>query len=240
MLQTMKHGIYEYCNRVEIVNLCFIEDVVTGKNKWHERKLGELIDGMEVGNKLIFAEVSRIARSTLQVFKVLEVCMAKGIDVYIAKQWRNVKEATLLEIPVELSVQTRRIKCSHCGIKTERLSWLEPYARITNRLRSYIKHIAQVTGVHWHTIKEIDKRRFQQVVPQVKWGELRQLVMDEFARKLRPYLHGITASASYPLNTCTLEVIDNKIKLIKRMGYGYRDTDYFFLKIKVAFPGKPR
>lgn len=78
-----KHGIYEYCNRVGIVNLCFIEDVVTGKKKWHERKLGELIDGMEVGDKLIFAEVSRIARSTLEV---LEVCMAKGIDVYIAKQ----------------------------------------------------------------------------------------------------------------------------------------------------------
>ncbi|MEZ8945389.1 transposase, partial [Vibrio sp. 10N.247.311.12] len=33
--------------------------------------------------------------------------------------------------------------------------------------------------------------------------------------------------ASYPLNTCTLEGINNKIKLIKRMGYGYRDTDYF-------------
>ncbi|WP_152563735.1 transposase, partial [Vibrio fluvialis] len=37
-----------------------------------------------------------------------------------------------------------------------------------------------------------------------------------------------------------LEGINNKIKLIKRMGYGYRDTDYFFLKIKAAFPGKPR
>ncbi|AUL98696.1 TPA: resolvase [Vibrio vulnificus] len=81
-----KHGIYEYCNRVGIANLCFIEDVVTGKKKWYERKLGELIDGMESGDKLIFAEVSRIARSTLQVLEVLEVCMAKGIDVYIAKQ----------------------------------------------------------------------------------------------------------------------------------------------------------
>ncbi|HHG3104484.1 TPA: transposase, partial [Vibrio parahaemolyticus] len=59
--------------------------------------------------------------------------------------------------------------------------------------------------------------------------------LKEFARKLR-----ITASASYPLNTCTLEGINNKIKLIKRMGYGYRDTDDFFLKIKAAFLGKPR
>jgi transposase len=62
----------------------------------------------------------------------------------------------------------------------------------------------------------------------------------DFARKLKPYIHGIVASASYPLNTYTLEGINNKIKLIKRVGYGYRDFDYFFLKIKAAFPGKPR
>ena len=58
-----------------------------------------------------------------------------------------------------------------------------------------------------------------------------------FARKLRPYLRGILASAKYPLNTSVLEGMNNKIKVIKRMAYGYRDTEYFFLKIKHAFPG---
>lgn len=29
-------------------------------------------------------------------------------------------------------------------------------------------------------------------------------------------------------------------KVIKRMAYGYRDTEYFFLKIRAAFPGKAR
>lgn len=81
-----KHGIYEYCNTVGLANLCFVEDVVTGKKKWHQRKLGSLIEGMSRGDKLVFAEVSRIARSTLQVLEVLEVCMDKGINVYIAKQ----------------------------------------------------------------------------------------------------------------------------------------------------------
>ncbi|MGR5242447.1 helix-turn-helix domain-containing protein, partial [Photobacterium damselae] len=92
-------------------------------------------------------------------------------------QWRHVKDAMILGVPVELCIQTRRVKCINCGIKTESLSWLEPHARITNRLRSYIeqllpllpiKHISQITGIHWHSIKEIDKRRLQQVVPQVK------------------------------------------------------------------------
>ncbi|MBY4679069.1 transposase, partial [Marinobacterium arenosum] len=48
------------------------------------------------------------------------------------------------------------------------------------------------------------------------------------------------ASAEHPLHTSRLEGINNKIKVIKRMAYGYRDTEYFFMKIKAAFPGKRR
>ena len=61
-----------------------------------------------------------------------------------------------------------------------------------------------------------------------------------FARRLRPYLRGILASAKYPLHTSGLEGINNKIKVLKRMAYGYRDMEYFFLKIKAAFPGLRR
>lgn len=61
-----------------------------------------------------------------------------------------------------------------------------------------------------------------------------------FARRLAPYLDGIIASARHRLNTSVLEGMNNKIKVIKRMAYGYRDSAYFFLKIKAAFPGKVR
>ncbi|MHC3748615.1 transposase, partial [Stutzerimonas stutzeri] len=40
--------------------------------------------------------------------------------------------------------------------------------------------------------------------------------------------------------TSVLEGVNNRIKVIKRMAYGFRDSEYFFLKIKVAFPGKAR
>ena len=48
---------------------------------------------------------------------------------------------------------------------------------------------------------------------------------------------GIIAHSRWPLNTSVLEGINNRIKVIKRMAYGYRDDEYFFLKIKSAFPG---
>jgi transposase len=61
-----------------------------------------------------------------------------------------------------------------------------------------------------------------------------------FAKKLACYLPGILAHASWPLHTSLLEGINNKIKVIKRMAYGFRDDAYFFLKIRAAFPGIPR
>lgn len=58
-----------------------------------------------------------------------------------------------------------------------------------------------------------------------------------FARKLKGYLRGILAHCRFPLHTSLLEGINNKIKVIKRMAYGFRDDEYFFLKIRAAFPG---
>jgi len=50
---------------------------------------------------------------------------------------------------------------------------------------------------------------------------------------------GILAHCHYPLHTSLLECINNRIKVLKRMAYSYRDDGYFFLKIMGAFPGVP-
>lgn len=64
--------------------------------------------------------------------------------------------------------------------------------------------------------------------------------LKRFATRLKAYLPGILAHARWPLNTSVLEGVNNKIKVIKRMAYGFRDDEYFFLKIRAAFPGNPR
>src|SRR5690606_39093720 len=58
-----------------------------------------------------------------------------------------------------------------------------------------------------------------------------------FVWRLEPYLSGILAHCRWPLGTNLVEGINNKIKVIKRVAYGYRDDAYFFLKIRAAFPG---
>ena len=61
----------------------------------------------------------------------------------------------------------------------------------------------------------------------------------QFAARLKPYWHGIVSRVRWPMHTGQLEGINNKIKLIKHQTFGYRDADYFFLKINAAFPGNP-
>jgi len=48
---------------------------------------------------------------------------------------------------------------------TERIVWLEPASRLTQRLRAWleallqllpISHVSRLTGLHWHTLKQLD------------------------------------------------------------------------------------
>lgn len=85
-VDNQRHGILEYANRHNLSGLNFIEDTVSGKKKWKDRKLGELIETLVKGDVIVFAEISRMARSALQVLEILEICISRGISVHITKQ----------------------------------------------------------------------------------------------------------------------------------------------------------
>jgi len=56
-----------------------------------------------------------------------------------------------------------------------------------------------------------------------------------FAKKLKKHLPGLLAHCFYPYHTGIIEGVNNKIKVIKRIAFGFRDMEYFFLKIRGAF-----
>lgn len=49
-----------------------------------------------------------------------------------------------------------------------------------------------------------------------------------FAKNLATRIDGVISHCRYPLHTGLLEGINNKIKGLKRMAYGFRDDAYFF------------
>ena len=55
-----------------------------------------------------------------------------------------------------------------------------------------------------------------------------------------PYPSGMLAHCRWPLGTNLIEGTIKKIKVIKRIAYGFRDEAYFFLRIRAAFRGAGR
>lgn len=56
-------------------------------------------------------------------------------------------------------------------------------------------------------------------------------MLQQFAKTLQTYRHGILAWYDYPITTAPLEGTNNKIKTMKRQAYGYRDNEFFTLKL---------
>lgn len=82
-----KHGVLDYANRQRLGPMVFIEDTASGRKPWRERGVGDLLmNTASQGDVVVFAEISRMARSTLQVLEMLEHCCERGIVVHIAKQ----------------------------------------------------------------------------------------------------------------------------------------------------------
>jgi len=57
-------------------------------------------------------------------------------------------------------------------------------------------------------------------------------VLQTFAKTLARYRRGLLAWYDHPISTGPLEGTNNKIKTLKRQAYGFRDLEYFALKIK--------
>lgn len=57
----------------------------------------------------------------------------------------------------------------------------------------------------------------------------------KFATLKEKRLEGLISHATHQISTGKLEGLNNKIKVAIRIGYGYRNDDYFFLLLFVIF-----
>jgi len=58
-----------------------------------------------------------------------------------------------------------------------------------------------------------------------------------FAQALLGRIDGVIAHCHHNISTGPSEGINNKVKVIKRIAYGFRDHEYFFYKLRGHFQG---
>lgn len=86
-VDAQRHGIRAFAESRRLIVDQWIEDTASGRKSWRARSLGELITTQaQPGDTLIVAEVSRLARSTLQCLEIFQCAAERGISLLIAKQ----------------------------------------------------------------------------------------------------------------------------------------------------------
>lgn len=83
--ENQKHGILEYCSAQGIEPDAILEDTASGKVDWRTRKIGALLSNADKGDVVLIAEVSRLARSTLQVLEILKLAAERKVSVVVVK-----------------------------------------------------------------------------------------------------------------------------------------------------------
>ena len=63
-------------------------------------------------------------------------------------------------------------------------------------------------------------------------------MLEQFAATMHEHRRGILAYYDYPISTGPLEGTNTKIQAMKRQAYGFRDHDFFKLKILAIHQAK--
>ena len=176
-LENQKFAILQYANDKKLGNVEFIEEAVSGRISWKNRKLKDLIDNLQSGDNLIVAELSRLGRSMLEIMELLSILLRKGVNVYVVKGNYELKDdiqskvltfAFSLASEIERELISQRTKEALAKRKAEGKKLGRPKGSYSSKLdnkKEYIKElldkgvsiasIAKILGVHYHTVRNL-------------------------------------------------------------------------------------
>lgn len=122
----------------------------------------------------------------------VHVCSGCGQLCYerYDREARSIRDLGLIEFNTFLVLEKWRIVCPDCGVRVENLGFARPYARCTHRFEELVaelcKHlsvaeVAELLGLDWKTVKEIDKAALQRQFAEPDYTGLRLLAIDEIS-----------------------------------------------------------
>lgn len=84
-INTQKLGVLEYCATQKLGVPELVEDTVSGKTDWRQRAIGQLLARCAAGDALVVSEISRLARSTLQVLEIMQAAAGAEVAIHVVK-----------------------------------------------------------------------------------------------------------------------------------------------------------
>lgn len=180
-IENQRFEILKYANDRKLGNVEFIEETVSGKKSWKDRKLSELIEKLQKGDILIVVELSRLGRSMLEIMELLSILLRKGVELHIVKNKQILKDdlhskvfamAFSIAAEIERELISQRTKEALAKRRAEGKPIGRPkgsYSSSLDRYRSQIEEflskgvsissIAKIIGVPYMTLYDYIKKR---------------------------------------------------------------------------------
>jgi DNA invertase Pin-like site-specific DNA recombinase len=84
-LEKNKADILTFANNRDFGKVKFVDEKVSGTKNWKARKIKQVIDSLNTGDRLIVPEFSRLGRSMLEIMEMLSILKDKEVNVYAVK-----------------------------------------------------------------------------------------------------------------------------------------------------------
>lgn len=84
-LEKNKTEILYLANDKNLGKVDFVEEKVSGRVHWRERKIGQIIEELGSGDTVLLSEFSRLGRSMLECMEIIAIATQKGICMYTVK-----------------------------------------------------------------------------------------------------------------------------------------------------------
>ena len=84
-LEKNKADILKFANAENLGQVEFVEEKISGRISWKNRKVAEVLDRLGAGDTLIVSELSRLGRSMLECMEILSIATEKKIRVEAIK-----------------------------------------------------------------------------------------------------------------------------------------------------------
>jgi DNA invertase Pin-like site-specific DNA recombinase len=179
--ENQKFEILKYANEKKLGNVEFIEETVSGRKSWKDRKIGALISELKKGDILIVTELSRLGRSMLEIMELLSILLRSGVELHVVKSNQVLKDdlqskvfamAFSIASEIERELISQRTKEALQRRKAEGKPLGRPKGSYSSKLDQYreqidellskgvsISSIAKIIGVSYSTLWNYLKRR---------------------------------------------------------------------------------
>ena len=97
-ITNQRFEVEKYAKENGIVIDAWITETISGTKRYNDRKLGKLLKRLKKNDTLILPELSRLGRSLMEIFSILNMCLEKEVNIIAIKE--NYKLTNTLEAKV--------------------------------------------------------------------------------------------------------------------------------------------